>query len=122
MIDALIIFAILIVLLFARLPVGFAMAGVGIAGFAYYVGWPGTFAMIGRIAFDTPQRAEFAVVPLFVLMGNFITRAGLADEFLEAFNRVCLEAERFEIEAAVLRIEQADDNFLSANRRKNGDT
>ncbi len=84
MIDALIIFAILIVLLFARLPVGFAMAGVGIIGFAYYVGWPGTFAMIGRIAFDTPQRAEFAVVPLFVLMGNFITRAGLADELYSA--------------------------------------
>ena len=84
MLDALIIFAILIVLLFARLPVGFAMAGVGIAGFAYYVGWPGTFAMIGRIAFDTPQRAEFAVVPLFVLMGNFITRAGLADELYAA--------------------------------------
>ncbi len=84
MVDALIIFAILIVLLFARLPVGFAMAGVGIAGFAYYVGWPGTFAMIGRIAFDTPQRAEFAVVPLFVLMGNFIARAGLADELYAA--------------------------------------
>ena len=84
MIDALIIFAILIVLLFARLPVGFAMAGVGIIGFAYYVGWTGTFAMIGRIAFDTPQRAEFAVVPLFVLMGNFITRAGLADELYSA--------------------------------------
>ena len=84
MTDALVIFAILIVLLFARLPVGFAMAGVGIAGFAYYVGWPGTFAMIGRIAFDTPQRAEFAVVPLFVLMGNFITRAGLADELYAA--------------------------------------
>ena len=58
MIDALIIFAVLIVLLFARLPVGFAMASVGIVGFAYYVGWTGTFAMIGRIAFDTPQRAE----------------------------------------------------------------
>ena len=84
MVDALIIFAILIVLLFARLPVGFAMAGVGIVGFAYYVGWPGTFAMIGRIAFDTPQRAEFAVVPLFVLMGNFIARAGLADELYAA--------------------------------------
>ena len=84
MIDALIIFAVLIILLFARLPVGFAMAGVGIAGIAYYTSWTGAFVQIGQIAFYTPMRAEFAVVPLFVLMGNFITRAGLADELYSA--------------------------------------
>ena len=84
MLDALIIFAVLIILLFARLPVGFAMAGVGIAGIAYYTSWTGAFVQIGQIAFYTPMRAEFAVVPLFVLMGNFITRAGLADELYSA--------------------------------------
>jgi len=84
MIDALIIFAILIILLFCRLPVGFAMASVGIIGIAYYTSWTGAFAQVGQIAFYTPMRAEFAVVPLFVLMGNFITRAGLADELYTA--------------------------------------
>ena len=84
MVDALIIFSILIVLLFIRLPVGFAMAGVGILGIAYYTSWPGAFAQIEGIVFRTPMRAEFAVVPLFVLMGNFITRAGLADELYAA--------------------------------------
>lgn len=84
MVDALIIFAILIGLLFLRLPVAFAMAGVGIVGFAYYVSWPGTLSMIGRLAFDTAQSSELSVIPLFVLMGNFITRAGLADELYTA--------------------------------------
>ena len=51
MVDALIIFSILIVLLFIRLPVGFAMAGVGILGIAYYTSWPGAFAQIEGIVF-----------------------------------------------------------------------
>tara|TARA_B110000444_G_scaffold237521_1_gene250345 strand:+ start:121 stop:1416 length:1296 start_codon:yes stop_codon:yes gene_type:complete len=84
MIDALIIFSILLILLFLRLPVGFAMASVGTLGFYYYTSWQGTLAMIGQIAFYTPMSAEFAVIPLFVLMGNFISRAGLADELYAA--------------------------------------
>ena len=84
MIDALIIFSVLLILLFLRLPVGFAMATVGTLGFYYYTSWQGTLAMIGQIAFYTPMSAEFAVIPLFVLMGNFISRAGLADELYAA--------------------------------------
>ncbi|MDA0240127.1 MAG: TRAP transporter large permease [Proteobacteria bacterium] len=84
MIDALIIFAVLVALLFLRVPVGFAMAGLGILGFAYYVSWPGVLTMIGRLAYDTAQSSELSVIPLFVLMGNFITRAGLADELYTA--------------------------------------
>ena len=84
MLDSFIIFAILLLLLFLRLPVGFAMAGVGTLGFLYYTNLQGTLAMIGQIAFYTPMSAEFAVIPLFVLMGNFIARAGLADELYAA--------------------------------------
>ena len=84
MIDSLIIFAILLLLLFLRLPVGFAMASVGTLGFLHYTNLQGTLAMIGQIAFYTPMSAEFAVIPLFVLMGNFIAKAGLADELYAA--------------------------------------
>ena len=84
MLDSLIIFAILLLLLFLRLPVGFSMASVGTLGFLYYTNWQGTLAMIGQIAFYTPMSAEFAVIPLFVLMGNFVARAGLADELYAA--------------------------------------
>ncbi|MAF48011.1 MAG: TRAP transporter large permease [Rhodospirillales bacterium] len=84
MIDALVIFTILVVLLFLRVPVAFSMASIGIVGFAYYVSWSGVMAMVGRLAFDTAQSSELSVIPLFVLMGNFITRAGLADELYTA--------------------------------------
>ena len=80
MTAALLYFLALIVLLFLRVPVAFSMATVGIIGFGQYVNWPGTFSMVGRLAYDTAQSSELSVIPLFVLMGNFITRAGLANE------------------------------------------
>jgi len=84
MTAALISFAVLIALLFLRVPVAFSMASVGIIGFGQYVSWPGTFSMVGRLAYDTAQSSELSVIPLFVLMGSFITRAGLADELYTA--------------------------------------
>ncbi len=84
MIAAGISFAALVLLLFVRVPVAFSMALVGIVGFAHFVSWPGTFAMIGRLAFDTAQSSELSVIPLFVLMGGFITRAGLSEELYTA--------------------------------------
>jgi C4-dicarboxylate transporter, DctM subunit len=84
MTAALISFAVLIALLFLRVPVAFSMAAVGIIGFGQYVSWPGTFSMVGRLAYDTAQSSELSVIPLFVLMGSFITRAGLADELYTA--------------------------------------
>ncbi len=84
MTAAIVSFAILIALLFLRVPVGFAMAGVGIVGFAHFVGWSGTMIMAGRLAYDTSQSSELSVIPLFILMGNFITRAGLSQELYNA--------------------------------------
>jgi C4-dicarboxylate transporter DctM subunit len=84
MVGAAISFIVLIVLLFVRVPVAFSMASVGIVGFATYVNWPGAFSMVGRLAFDTAQSSELSVIPLFVLMGNFITRAGLSQELYTA--------------------------------------
>jgi tripartite ATP-independent transporter DctM subunit len=84
MTAALLYFAVLILLLFVRVPVGFSMAAIGIFGFAQYVSMPGTLSMVGRVAYDTAQSSELSVIPLFVLMGNFITRAGLASELYAA--------------------------------------
>ena len=47
--------------------------------------------------------------------------ARLADEFLETLNCAGLEAKRLEVEAAVLRVEQPDDDFLAAHRREDRD-
>ena len=86
MTAALLYFLALIILLFVRVPVAFAMMVVGIVGFGQYVNWTGTLSMVGRVAYDTAQSSELSVIPLFVLMGSFITRAGLANELYSTAN------------------------------------
>jgi tripartite ATP-independent transporter DctM subunit len=76
--------AALLLLLFGRLPIAFAMGVVGFVGFGLLVGWPGSLTMVGRQAFDTATSYELSVIPLFVLMGNFVTRAGLSEELYAA--------------------------------------
>ena len=79
-------FVVLFALLFLGLPIGFALALVGVAGFVLFVGWLPAMAMIGQVATDTALNYNFSVLPLFVLMGNFISRARLADELYTAAN------------------------------------
>ena len=77
-------FVVLVVLLLLRVPVGFSMVIVGTFGFSFYASFEGTMSMVGRLAFDTARSSELSVIPLFVLMGNFITRAGLSSELYNA--------------------------------------
>jgi tripartite ATP-independent transporter DctM subunit len=77
-------FAGLFLLILLRLPIAFAMALVGVAGVGWLVGWLPALAMVQQITFDTGLAYELSVVPLFVLMGNFVTRAGLSDELYSA--------------------------------------
>ena len=80
MIETLIGFAALFVLLFLGLPIGFGMMLVGVAGFAWIVGWAPAFAMFGQLAYETSLSYSLSVLPLFILMGNFITQSRLSEE------------------------------------------
>lgn len=73
-----------LVLMLLRLPIAFAMALIGTVGISAIIGWGPAFAMMGQVSFDTVLSYELSVVPLFVLMGNFVVRAGLSDEMYEA--------------------------------------
>jgi len=79
MAEASIAFAALLTLLLTRLPIAFAMILVGYVGFGLMIGWPQSLAMVGQVAYDTGLSYELVVLPLFVLMGNLITRAGFSD-------------------------------------------
>jgi tripartite ATP-independent transporter DctM subunit len=46
----------------------------------------GAMANVGQTAFDAAINYELSVVPLFVLMGNFVTRARLSEELYTASN------------------------------------
>jgi tripartite ATP-independent transporter DctM subunit len=86
MTDAIIGFIAVFAMLFLGTPVAFGMMIVGIAGFAYVVGTFPALAMLGQIAYETPVSYELSVLPLFILMGNLITRAGLSQELYDSAN------------------------------------
>jgi tripartite ATP-independent transporter DctM subunit len=77
--------AALLALLALGCPVGLAMIGVGFAGFAAIVGLGPALTVLETGAFETASNYSFTLVPLFLLMGSLVSRAGLSrDLFLAA--------------------------------------
>jgi C4-dicarboxylate transporter, DctM subunit len=76
-------------LLFAvGVPLAYAMGLVGFVGFTYVVSFDAAVYSAGQIVFDNVLNFEFSVVPLFIVMGSFVSRSGLADDLFasaEAF-------------------------------------
>jgi len=65
-------------------PLAFAMGLVGFVGLGVLRGWPATMANAAQVVYDTGFAYTLSVVPLFILMGNFVARAGLAHELFRA--------------------------------------
>lgn len=95
MITALTGFAILLLIIVViRVPIAFAMGLVGFFGFAYMQGlgfdnimefrWTGALSMAAKRVIDTAQEYSLSVIPLFILMGNLVTKSGLSHELYRA--------------------------------------
>jgi len=84
MTEALIAFGAMLLLAFARLPIAFAMGLAGFVGFAYKVSVPAAMAMAGAVTYETGLSYALSIVPLFILMGNLVTRAGMSEELYNA--------------------------------------
>src|SRR6187431_3462738 len=83
---AIIGFVVLFVLMLLRVPVGMAMGLVGVSGFAYLNGGGPALKMVGQTSMRTVTDWNFAVVPLFLLMGSFATTSGMSRELFRAAN------------------------------------
>src|SRR5678809_1242282 len=72
----------MLVLSFLRLPIALSMGIVGIIGYAYMRdwNWAVAFATAQTKIYETGRNYALTVVPLFILMGNFVTRAGMSQE------------------------------------------
>src|SRR6266540_4476353 len=81
--QTLIGFLLVFLLLFLGAPIAFGMAGVGLLGFAYFTGWSPALSMLGQIAYETTISDDLSVLPLFILMGSLINRAGLGRELYD---------------------------------------
>ena len=84
MIEALLGFAAVFALALLRVPLAFAMGFVGYVGLGLLRGWGPTSAAAAQVVYDTGFAYTLSVVPLFILMGNFVARAGLAHELFRA--------------------------------------
>ena len=86
MLASIIGFVAVFALLFLGAPIAFGMGLVGFAGFAYFTNWHAALAMLGQISYETTISDELSVLPLFILMGSFINRAGLGQELYDCAN------------------------------------
>jgi C4-dicarboxylate transporter DctM subunit len=86
MVEGLIGLAAMLALAFLRIPIALAMGIVGIVGYAYVRDWNWTvaFAIAQTKIYETGRNYTLSVVPLFILMGNFVTRAGMSQELFRA--------------------------------------
>ncbi|HEY7516993.1 MAG TPA: TRAP transporter large permease [Methylomirabilota bacterium] len=86
MTEGLVGLALMLVLCALRVPISFAMAVVGFLGYAYMRDWNWTVAaaMTQTKLYETGRNYTLSVVPLFILMGNFVTRAGMSHELFHA--------------------------------------
>ena len=73
---------ILFLLILFRMPIGFAMGIVGFFGFAYLgdYNYVASLTMSTKLAVETSQDYGLSIIPLFVLMGNLMTNAGISKE------------------------------------------
>jgi tripartite ATP-independent transporter DctM subunit len=84
MTEALLAFGAVFALALLRIPLAFAMGLVGFVGLGLVRGWAPTMANAAQVVYDTGFAYTLSVVPLFILMGNFVARAGLAHELFAA--------------------------------------
>ena len=77
-------FAFLFLIAFLGFPLGFAMFAVGGIGFAILRGTGPATEMVVQQTMDVVLNTNFAVLPMFLLMGVFVYRAALSDDLYDA--------------------------------------
>jgi TRAP-type mannitol/chloroaromatic compound transport system permease large subunit len=80
-------FAVLVLLLLARVPVGIAMIAVSVVGYGLVVRPDAALARLGSDAFSSTASYALSVIPLFVLMGLLMAQAALGRDRSELRER-----------------------------------
>jgi len=68
----------LIVIFTLGMPVGFAMALVGLVGFSAIAGWSAGLSVLARDIFTSYSSYSLTVIPMFLLMGSISFVAGMS--------------------------------------------
>jgi len=82
---ALAAFALMLIAIFLRVPIGVAMAGAGFVGTWMVLGHPSaTLSQLKTLTYDTFKNYNLSIVPLFLLMGQFATKSGMSGALFQA--------------------------------------
>lgn len=76
----------LVGLMLLGIPIGFAMMAVGVLGVATIIGLEPSLSLLGQTYFDNARNYSLSVLPLFLVMGNFVVQSGIAEDLYKAAN------------------------------------
>ena len=79
-------FIVLFVLMLLRVPVGMAMGLVGVVGYSMIAGAGPALKLVGQTSMRTVTDYTFGVIPMFMLMGAFVSVSGVSRELFRAAN------------------------------------
>jgi C4-dicarboxylate transporter, DctM subunit len=84
MTEALVGLAVMLAISFMRVPIAISMGLVGFLGLWWMRGLHPSMASATTVVYESGFQYTLSVVPLFILMGNFVTRAGMSRELYRA--------------------------------------
>src|SRR2546423_14239583 len=79
-------FIVLFILMLLRVPVGMAMGLVGVTGYSLIAGAGPALKLVGQTSMRTVTDYTFGVIPMFMLMGAFVSVSGVSRELFRAAN------------------------------------
>jgi hypothetical protein len=79
-------FITLFILMLMRVPVGMAMGLVGVVGYSFIAGAGPALKLVGQTSMRTVTDYTFGVIPMFMLMGAFVSVSGVSKELFKAAN------------------------------------
>jgi tripartite ATP-independent transporter DctM subunit len=80
-------FLLLVLFMFARIPVGFVMTLVGFLGFGLLTSWGASLNLLARDFFSVLSSYNLTVIPLFILMGQLAHYTGISGRLFNAANK-----------------------------------
>lgn len=75
---------VLVLIFLLGMPVGFAMAFVGLAGFCYLVSPGAGLSILARDVFSNLSSYSLTVIPMFILMGSIAFASGMSRRLYDA--------------------------------------
>ena len=80
--------ALMLILFAIGMPISFAMAFAGVAGYAYLVSPEVGFSLLPRDVFEQFASYPLSVIPMFVLMGCYAFAAGIGKKLFETAHAI----------------------------------